>query len=159
MKSLTYLWVCGSFSPCFLEDWKHVILKLVQSFVKSLDYKNTIVIGVRIITGAVVLRCSSKQVFLKLLQFHRKKPELESRFNKAFRPAALLKRDSNRGVSLRNVRNCYEHHFLPNISGGYFWTGDRIALRPTYLACCSALTLFSFSSFSNKQNEVYPHQV
>ena len=39
----------------------------------------------------------------------------------AWRPATLLKRDSNTGVFLWNLRNSKEHLFLQNTSGGCFW--------------------------------------
>ena len=35
-----------------------------------------------------------------------------------FRPATYLKRDSNAGAFLRNLRNFLEHLFLQNTSGG-----------------------------------------
>ena len=38
----------------------------------------------------------------------------------AWRPATLLKRDSNTGVFLWNLQNFSEHFFLQNISGGCF---------------------------------------
>ena len=69
-------------------------------------------------TETNVHRCSSIGVFLWNLpnfkefgKFHRKAPVLESPFNKlqVFRPATLLKRDSNTGVFLWTF---YEHIFL-----------------------------------------------
>ena len=58
-------------------------------------------------TEAVVCRCSSKYMFLKISKIDRKIPFLESPFEKlqTFRSAALLKRGSNIGVYLRILRN------------------------------------------------------
>ena len=67
------------------------------------------------IPEAVFRRCSSKWVFLNILQTHRKAPVLESLFDKVkglkacnfikkrLRPVTLLKRDSNTGAFLPNL--------------------------------------------------------
>ena len=63
--------------------------------------------------GAVIRRCSSKQMLLKISQILQETLVLEFLFNKvAGEPATLLKTDSNIGVRTP---------FLQNISGGYFW--------------------------------------
>ena len=73
-------------------------------------------------TQAVVSRNSLKWMFLKI-SHHRKMLVLESLLIKfqAWRSATLLKRDSNTGVFLWNLQYFWEHVFLQNTSGGYFW--------------------------------------
>ena len=60
----------------------------------------------------------------------------------AWRPATLLKRDSNTGVFLWNLWNFLEHLFLQNASSGCFWSnsGDLCG------SLCDTVILWSFSS-------------
>ena len=63
--------------------------------------------NLRQFTEAIVWTCFSKQVFLKISQIFRKIPVVSLFLIKlqAWRPAALLKRDSNTGAFLWNLRN------------------------------------------------------
>ena len=45
--------------------------------------------------------------------------------------AILLKRDSNIGIFVSNLRNFYEHLFLQNIYGGCFW---KSLMNPLFIA-------------------------
>ena len=82
-----------------------------NSYLLAVDYLHKKVLSemfYRVLnTEAVVSRCSSKYMFLKISKIDRKTPLLESLFEKlqAFRSATLLKRDSNIGVYLRILRN------------------------------------------------------
>ena len=49
---------------------------------------------------AAVYRCSSKKVFLKFRNIHRKTPVLESLFNKV---ACLISRDDNEKMKYKSV--------------------------------------------------------
>ena len=76
----------------------------------------------------VVRRCSSKidRCSWKFRKYLRKTITSESLINKVaglqpFRPALLLKRDSNTGVFLWNLRNFYNTFFYSGTPGGCFW--------------------------------------
>ena len=68
-------------------------------------------------------RCSSKQVFLKILQFHWKTPMLESLLNKVAGLKAwnfIKKRLQHRYFPMK-LAKFWRTLFLQNISGGCFW--------------------------------------
>ena len=103
---------------------------------------------------AVVRRSTSEWVFLRISQCSQENNCLGVSFMnmQAWRPATLLKTDSNIGIFLWNLRNFQEHLFLQNTFGACFW---RYLMNSLFIAfendewwpfvvCTSSPSLISF---------------
>ena len=92
-----FLQTVNSLFPPF-ESWYFIKPVILQKQLPELFYKKTIFTGNHLCWSPV------------LMKFH------------AFRPATLLKRDSNRGVVLWILRNFQEHLFWRTSANGCFWS-------------------------------------
>ena len=82
----------------------------------------------KISSEAAVHRCSSKLVFLKIFRnTHKKTPVLGSLFNKlaSLQACNFIKRYSNTGVFLWNLRNFQENLFWRTSVNDCFWSSQK----------------------------------
>ena len=95
--------------------------------------EGNIISNSRAIFKSIHRRCSVKKVFLNILQISQEKI-LEPLFNiklMTFRPATLLKRDSNTGVFLWNLQNILEHLLSGTSISSCLWIFTSWTRGPT----------------------------
>ena len=135
-----------------MKRWENTLHTLWNYSICSFDFRYT---------EAVIPEISSEQVLLKISQCW----SLFLIKLQAFRPAILLKRDSNIGAFLWNLQNLLEHFFIEHFrrllaaSGNILWTLSLyciwqwwiVSLRGTYWLSSAnfiLLRVFRFFLFS-----------